>query len=80
MLEEVCEASGPLKGILKKITSALVHAIYSSYFVSEGGSLQFSQTPYFLVVERLEEEKTVLLKERDDFRDLLLRREVGYPC
>jgi hypothetical protein len=79
MLEEVCKACGPFRAILKKISSALVHAIYSSYFISEAGSLQFNQTPYFVVVERLEEEKAFLLKEKDDFRDLLLRREVSSP-
>eukprot|EP00884_Botryococcus_braunii_P015635 jgi/Botrbrau1/2755/Bobra.0164s0034.1 len=79
MLDEVCEACGPFQTILKKIHSALARAIYSSYFVSEAGSLQFDQTPYFVVVERLEEEKAFLLREKDDFRDLLLRREVGHP-
>ena len=53
-------------------------SIYSDYYTSEGGNLAFDQTPWFLVVEKLEAEKKVLIAEREKFTAALLQHQVSH--
>ena len=49
--------------------------MYSDYFASEDGSLHFDQVPYFVVVEKLEEEKHAMEQERAQWGQELMSRQ-----
>lgn len=50
-------------------------SIYSEYYSSQGGDLAFDQIPWFVVVEKLENEKRVLLADREKFTAALLEHQ-----
>ena len=71
----------PMRLANRQADGALVHqqaaSIYSDYYTSDGGNLAFDQTPWFIVVEKLEAEKKVLIADREKFTAALLQHQVN---
>eukprot|EP00232_Nephroselmis_pyriformis_P008884 CAMPEP_0182890816 /NCGR_PEP_ID=MMETSP0034_2-20130328/22883_1 /TAXON_ID=156128 /ORGANISM="Nephroselmis pyriformis, Strain CCMP717" /LENGTH=447 /DNA_ID=CAMNT_0025024391 /DNA_START=258 /DNA_END=1597 /DNA_ORIENTATION=- len=72
---EMCDLCQPFSRVLKRIRDELVLSVYSDYFASEDGSLHFDQVPYFVVVEKLEEEKHAMEQERAQWGQELMSRQ-----
>jgi hypothetical protein len=74
VLTELCELSGPFSAVLARLRHELVASIYSPYYDAAEGSMMYTQTPFFVVVDRLEREKAALQSEQEQLREEMLER------
>lgn len=74
VLTELCELSGPFSAVLGRLRHEIVASIYSPYYDATEGSMTYTQTPYFAVVDRLEREKAALQREQEELREEMLER------
>ncbi|KAK3240519.1 hypothetical protein CYMTET_49645 [Cymbomonas tetramitiformis] len=74
MFNELCDLCGPFSTVMARVRDELVKSIYSDYYATGDGSLNLEQTPFFMVVGRLEAEKDEMIAERERFRQELLER------
>lgn len=68
--------------MLRTLRDELVRSVYSDYYAMEQQGLQFSQLPYYKAAERLEADNKYLLRDKEAFKKVLLRRQVLHhtPC
>ena len=74
VLTELCELSGPFSAVLGRLRHEIVASIYSPYYDANEGSMTYTQTPFFAVVDRLEREKAALQREQEELREEMMDR------
>lgn len=79
LLGELGAACKPFARPLQRIRDELARGIFSGYYTSDDGSLRFKQLPYFAVVQRLEAEKELLLREAEGLRAAIQEHKVIVP-
>ena len=55
----------------------MIKSVYSGYYESERGYLQFDQLAWFAVAERLEKEKDIMMQERVLFKKQITEQDVS---
>ena len=63
--------------MLTTLRDELVKSIYSEYYESERGNLQFDQLTWFSVADRLKREKDVMMQERVLFKKQISEQDVS---
>lgn len=76
LLGEFGELCGPFAPVLKQMRDELIKSLYSWYYATDSGSLAFDQQPWFSVATRLQREKTIMIEERDRFKQMLASHQV----
>ncbi len=79
LLGELGAACKPFARPLQRIRDELARGIFSGYYTSDDGSLRLKQLPYFAVVQRLESEKELLLREAEGLRAAIQKHKVCCP-
>ena len=77
LLGEFAELCGPFSTVLTTLRDEMVRSIYSEFYESERGNLQFDQLTWFSVSERLEREKDVMMQERVLFKKQISEQDVS---
>ena len=75
LLSELCNLSGPFGKVLTTIRDELAKAIYSDYYATQQDNLIFEQQTFFNALSYVEGEKEELLKEREEFHEMISERE-----
>ncbi|BDA40663.1 hypothetical protein COCOBI_01-3160 [Coccomyxa sp. Obi] len=78
LLGELGAACKPFARPLQRIRDELARGIFSGYYTSDDGSLRFKQLPYFAVVQRLEAEKELLLREAEGLRAAIQEQKADH--
>ena len=80
LLSELSDISGAFNRVLARIRDEIVLAIYSDYYSTKSGAdraegVVVEQTPYFMVVENLENEINTMKLERSEWIEKFRARE-----
>jgi len=75
LLSELCMFVGPFENTLAKIKEELARSIYSEYYASQEGDLAFDQIPWFAVADKLENEKRVMVADKEKFTVALMEHQ-----